>query len=209
MAKIINIIDQVYDGKDQERDWTKTKGIMLHRAGVNLVDNKVLGYDGLSVAKAFIGQAPEWEAVAKATNHQNAYTLMIGSDCGPAEYDGKVWQCLPLDEIGWHGRQFSRGYIGMAWLADPRVKPLSKPAWNAAVDLCADLCLARGWDPYSKIKGHGEVSKSHDGSKAPGRVNACPGLSSTMLNVFRDDVGVIMRERGLRRLADVWELSFT
>lgn len=202
MPTIINIVDQVFDGKDQERDWTKTKGIMLHRAGVNLKAGKVLGYDGLSVARAFIGQVPEWEEVARATNRQNAYTLMIGSDCGPAEYDGQIWQCLPIDEIGWHGRQYSKGYIGMAWLADPRVKPLSRPAWNSTVDLCADLCLARGWDPYAKIKGHGEVPKAHDGSKAPGETNACPGLSKRELNVFRDDVDSIMRERGLVRLAE-------
>lgn len=195
--RLINIIESVYDGKDQQRDWQATTGIMLHRCGVNLVDNKVLGYDGQSVAEAFIGKRKEWLDVAKATGNQNAYSLMIGSDCGPGEYDGQVWQCLPLDEIGWHGRQFSKGHIGVAWIADPRVKALSQKAYAAGVDLCAMLCAARGWDPYKAVRGHGEVAGSHDGSKAPGKPNACPGLSQKDLNGFRYDVAKIMQERAL------------
>lgn len=204
-SQIINIIDDVFDGKDQYRNWEETKGIMLHRAGVNLVDDKVIGYDGLTVARAFTGRIPEWEAVAKATNRQNAYSLMIGTDChpdNPEDYDGKVWQALPLDEIGWHGRQFSRGWIGICWLGDPRVRPLSPNAMTAALDLCAQLCTARGWNPYRCIKGHGEVPRAHSGEKSPGKREACPGLSQSSLNAFRDDVETLMREGGLRSLHD-------
>jgi len=203
--QILNIIKTVFDGKDQERNWEATKGIMLHRAGVNLVDKQVIGYDGLTVAKAFIGQLPEWAAVANATNRQNAYSIMIGTDCAPNnpdQYDGKVWQALPLDEIGWHGRRFSRGWIGICWLGDPRVRPLSDKARNAALDLCARLCRARGWDPYKQIKGHGEVQDAHGGEKASGKRETCPGLTQQQLNMFRDDVATLMKEGGLRALHD-------
>ncbi len=200
--QVIDVIDQVYDGKDNERDWEAAEGIMLHRCGVDLKWGNVLGYTGLEVAKAFIGQKPEWAEVAKATGGQNAYTIMVGSDLGPPEFNGKVWQCLPMDEIGWHGRRFSRGYIGYSWIADPRKKPLSESAWNTMVELCARTCVARNWDPYKAVKGHGEVPGSHDGSKAPGKNNACPGLSQQKLNVFRDDVAVRMRQQGLLSLKD-------
>ena len=201
--QIINIIDRVYDGRDQYRDWEATKGIMLHRAGVNLKTNQVIGYDGLTVAQAFTGLLPEWAEVAKATGSQNAYTLMVGTDCAPEgvdEIDGKIWQALPLDEIGWHGRRFSRGWIGCCWLGDPRVRPLSDRARNSMLDLCAMLCRARGWDPYKNIKGHGEVTGAHGGEKAPGAPAACPGLSLRELNSFRDDVATFMKEDGLRGL---------
>lgn len=200
--KVIDIIDQVFDGKDQERDVGRTKGIMLHRCGIDLQYGHVLGYTGLEVAKAFIGQKPEWAEVAKATNNQNAYTVMVASDLGPPDVDGLAWQCLPLDEIGWHGRQFSRDFIGFSWIADPRKKPLSPDAWEAMTELCARMCTARSWDPYQAVKGHGEVSGSHNGSKAPGKPHACPGLTQKQLNVFRDDVSVRMRQTGLLSLAD-------
>ena len=154
--EIIDIIDEVDDGKHQERDWQKVQGLMLHRCGVNLVDDKVLGYDAVSVIEAFLGRRPVWEEVAKATGYQNAYTLLIGSDCGPSEYDGKVWQALPLDEIGHHARRFSRGYIGIGFIADPRRKVLSPKAWAAGIELCAKLSVGFAFNPYKTIKGHGE-----------------------------------------------------
>jgi hypothetical protein len=206
--EIIDIIDEVDDGKHQERDWQKVQGLMLHRTGVNLVDDKVLGYDAVSVVEAFLGRRPEWPDVAKATGGQNAYTLLIGSDLGPPEHDGRVWQALPLDEIGHHGRRFSRGYIGIGFIADPRRQPLSKKAWDAGVELCAKLCVGFAFNPYKVIKGHGEVPGAHGGTKAPGQPGACPGLSREQLNAFRHDTDEFMRERGLRELHDaglVWD----
>lgn len=198
--QIIDVIDEVYDGKDQVRDANKIQGIMLHRCGVDLKWGNVLGYTGPDVARAFIGKDPKWLEVAKATNNQNAYSIMVGSDLGPPDANGKVWQCLPLDEIGWHGRQYSDKYVGFSWIADPRHKPLSPEAWDSMVEVCTRFCLAQAWDPYRCIKGHGEVKKAHDGSKAPGKTNACPGLSQQDLNVFRDDVAKRMRQKGAAAL---------
>ena len=66
----------------------------------------------------------------------------------------------------------------------------------------AKLCVARGWDPYKCIKGHGEVAGAHGGEKAPGKREACPGLSKKQLNAFRDDVAMLMKDTGLRSLHD-------
>ena len=202
-TNIENIIAEVYDGRYQHRAWEETQGIMLHRCGVNLVDKIVIGYDGRTVAKAFSGKLPEWEVVATRTGKQNAYTVFVGSDCGPEEYNGKLWQALPMDEIGWHGRQFSAGYIGLAWIADPRVKSLSEKAWWSMADICAMICSARLWNPADAIKGHGEVPTAHDGTKAPGEINACPGLSKKDLNIFRGDVAALMKEKNLQALLDI------
>ena len=198
MITVTNIIEQVKDHKSQPRPWKEVEGIMLHRCGVDLVYGHVLGYDAVSVVEAFIGRRPEWKAVAGATGCQNAYSILVGSDLGPTEYDGRAWQALPLTEIGWHGRRFSDDYVGLAWIADPRKVPLSGKAWSAMAEICAALCLDRGWDPYQAVLGHGEVEGSHDGSKAPGQPSACPGLSQRDLNVFRDDVAVAMRYHGLQ-----------
>ena len=195
---IESIITRVKDRKFQPRAWTSVEGIMLHRCGVDLKYGHVIGYDAISVVEAFIGRRPEWREVAAVTKLQNAYSILVGSDLGPPELDGRVWQALPLTEIGWHGRRFSDDYVGLAWIADPREKPLSSKAWSAMAELCAALCLDRDWDPYKAVLGHGEVEGSHNGSKAPGKPNACPGLSQRDLNVFRDDVAVAMRRSDLQ-----------
>ena len=197
---IENIIGELDDGKHRERDWTSVEGFMVHRCGVDLKTGVVLGYDGRRVGEAFIGKRPEWEDVAKATGYQNAYTLFIGGDLGPPALDGKVWQALPLDEVGYHGRRFSPGYIGIGCIADPRVKPMSRKQRRTLEDLLAALCVGWAKDPYRAIRGHGEIAKAHDGSKAPGKRNACPGLTQVELNVLRDDVAQLVKEKGLVEL---------
>jgi hypothetical protein len=187
-VKPINIIEEVRDHKDQERGLWQIKGLMLHRCGVDLRTGTVLGYDGLSVARAFTGKMPHLQEVAKATGFQNAYTFMVNAGVGPHYFNGSVWQALPLDEVGWHGRRFSRGWVGCAWIGDPRVQPISRHGWDAMVKLCAGLCQLQGLDPMTQIKGHGEVKDAHGGEKAPGRRASCPGLSISKLDEFRRDV---------------------
>lgn len=199
--QIENIIDYADDGKHRQRDWKKIEGIMLHRCGVDLETEVVLGHDGRSVCDAFLGRVPKWIEAAKATGSQNAYTFFIGGDLGSSEYDGKIWQALPLNEVGYHGRRFSLPYVGVGLIFDGRYKSASDLQYDAAIDLVADLCVALGLDPYKCVKGHGEVKGAHGGSKAPGRPAACPGHKKYInLNILRDDVAVIMRDRARRRL---------
>jgi len=196
---IENIIEYADDGKHRERDFEKLEGIMVHRNGVDLQTGTVLGYDGRSICDAFLGRVDRFRDVAQATGSQNAYSIYIGGNLGPEEFDGKIWQALPLNEVGYHGRRFSVPYLGVGLIFDGRVKPASEKQYTALVDLCAELCLAWTWDPYKKIKGHGEVPGSHNGSKAPGKPAACPGDLLDM-NTVRYDVEQIMREGARRRL---------
>jgi len=201
MTPIENIIEYANDGQPRERDFEKLQGIMVHRCGVDLQTGTVLGYDGRSVCDAFLGRVGRFRDVAQATGGQNAYSIYIGGDLGPEEFDGKIWQALPLDEVGYHGRRFSVAYLGIGLIFDGRERAASPAQYASLVDLCAELCAAWTWDPYKKIKAHGEVPKAHNGTKAPGEPAACPGDLLGM-NALRDDVSTMMKDRARRSLYD-------
>ncbi len=194
--QIIDIIDRVSDGggrdgKDPERDWEKCQGIMVHRVGVDLKSGGFIGHDAETICDAFTGGMPE---VAKYTGGENAYTLFVGGDTGPAELDGLIWQALPLSEVGFHGRRWSVPYIGIACIGDFRVQPPSATQLNNLVDLCAALCAAFLWDPYKQIVGHDEVKgASSDPNKE------CPGKLLAM-NPLRDDVATILKDQARSKL---------
>jgi hypothetical protein len=180
------IIDQAKDHREQIRDAKAIEGIMIHRVGVDLRQNLVIGYDALTICDAFLGRNERWAAVAKVTGRQNAYTFYVGGGLGPEQYDGHVWQALPLDEVGHHGLRFSHSHIGVALIGDFRVRPPTERQFLAAIDLCADLCLLIGL-ASRRIVGHGEVEHAHSGSKAPGKPGACPG-DFLVMRAFRDAV---------------------
>lgn len=199
------IIEQVRDHKDQERSIGAIEGIMLHRAGVDLRSGVVIGYDAVEIAEAFIGRNPRWKSVAKVTGSQNAYTFYIGGDVGPGQFDGRIWQALPLDEVGHHGRRFSWGHIGIACIGDFRVRPPSEKQWSAAVDLCGDLCLFLGIISR-RVVGHGEIPNAHAGNKAPGKPAACPGDLWDMVafrEAVRQDMRQKVRQGAISRLQEV------
>lgn len=188
MAEVI--IDRARDRLRQPRDVGKIAGIMVHRAGVNLVTGQVIGYDAESICDAFCGRDPQWLEVAQATGRQNPYTFFVGGSLGPEDLDGKVWQALTLDEIGHHARRFSCSYLGVCMIGDFRREPPSSRQWRAAVDLVGDLCLLLGVRT-KYVHGHGEVPDAHGGDKAPGEPAACPGEYWPM-DTFRDDLAVDM-----------------
>lgn len=199
------IIELVRDGAEQERDIDAIIGIMIHRVGIDLQTGLVLGFDAVTLADIFCGRDPRWQSIAKVTGSQNAYTFFVGGNLGPAQFDGKVWQALPLDEVGHHGRRFSRSHIGIACVGDFRAKPPSDRQWQAAVDLCSDLCLFLGIISR-RVVGHGEVPGAHNGSKAPGKPAACPGDLWGMA-AFRESVRLDMRNK-VRQDA-IWRLEQT
>ena len=204
--EIHSLIAELWDGKPWNRDFDVIDGFAVHRVGVNKRTGQVIGTGALEIGQAFIGKRAEWHEVAAATGHQVPYTFMIGGDLGPAELDGRVWQCLPMDEIGAHARRWSSRHIGVALIGDPREHPVSAPQMASLVDLLADLCAAYAKDPYQSIKGHGEIQ---GGSKAPGQRGECPGKLLNM-NHLRDDVATMMRERPRRRLTDsglIWSFD--
>lgn len=199
--KIQNVIDQVSDGRPDDRDWTRLEAFYIHRCGVDSETGIVLGYDAIEICAAFTGKDPRWPEVAKATGGQVAYSLMVGGNLGPPEFDGVIWQTLPLDEIGYHARRFSKPGLGIGLIFDGRVAPASEKQYQSLTDLLALLSVAFGKDPYRYIRGHGEEKGAHDGSKAPGFPNACPGGFLAM-NPLRDDVATLSRDVARRQLHD-------
>jgi hypothetical protein len=180
------VIDQVRDHRDQVRDLGAIEGIMMHRCGVNLKSGVVLGYDAQAICDAFLGRDPKWAEVSTATGRQNAYTFFVGGNLGPAQFDGRTWQTLDLDEVGHHGLRFSYTHLGVTAIGDFRVKPPSELQWQATIKLVTELCLLLGV-PSRRVVGHGEVPHAHRGGKAPGEPGACPGDFRSM-DAFRAQV---------------------
>jgi hypothetical protein len=201
MTIIVNAIDQCLDHKRQAFDVGAIEGFMVHRCGIDLNTGVVLGHSGPEVSDAFTGNDLKWAEVARVTGYQNAYGILIGGDLGPAEYDGRIWQILPLDEVGWHARRFSKMYLGIGLIADPRRKAPSAAQASALKALLAMLCPAFGKDPLVAIKGHGEVPGSHDGTKAPGGSAACPGDLLDM-GALRVAVALEIESQARRRLSE-------
>jgi hypothetical protein len=172
---IVDAIAELDDGRHREHDRSKINRIVVHRCGVDLKWGNVLGYDGIAVANAFLGRVPQWIDVAKAVGRENAYTFLIGGNLGPEEFDGVVWQCLKLDEIGNHARAYSYGAIGVGCIGDFRIQEASQKQYESLIELLFLICRGLMLDPLVAIRGHGSIRGSHDGSKAPGRSNACPG----------------------------------
>lgn len=189
MFQVINIVDAVYDNKRHVRDFDKINMFMVHRCGVDLEMNTVLGYDGVSVSEAFRNGAASY-----ATGGQIAYTFLIGGGLGRDEYNGKIWQCLPMGEVGFHARQFSVKALGIGLIGDFRFQGPTIAQMMSLHDLLAALCVGWAKDPYTTIKGHGEVKGAHDGSKAKGKPAACPGDLLNMDHV-RDDVTNLIRSK--------------
>lgn len=198
-----NIISKVFDGKYLERGLSGLRGLMVHRVGMDLKINPphVMGHDALTICQAFQGKIPEWVEAARAVGYQNPYSVIIGGDGGPREFNGWIWQCLPLDELGYHARAWSRGYIGIACIGDFRVRPPSRAQRSALLCTLAQLCARFGMNPYKAVKGHGEVPEAHDGSKAPGKPYACPGDLLGM-DLLRDDTMQIMKSRAILGLSN-------
>jgi len=194
MTRIINIIEESYDGNNQPRRG-EIKGIMLHRCGIDLKTGIILGVNGNEISDVFTGKNPRFPTVTAATGGQNPYTLYVG---GHREADGVIWQALPLNEIGHHARRWSSPFIGIACIGDFRKETPSDAQLAALIDLLAGLCAAFAFDPYRAIRGHGEVQ---GGEKAPDAPGACPG-SMMNLNAIRYDTEQVMKERACRALLE-------
>jgi len=190
MRPIDNIIELVTDRRQSTRLEAWIDRLYFHRCGVDSKTGIVLGYDARSISDHFTGRNSQYPEVAKTTGGENAYSLMVGGDLGPPEYDGRIWQCLPISEIGYHARRFgSKRGVGIGLIFDGRNRPASPSQYASAVDLAAHLCVGYDLYPYRDCIGHGEDPTAHDGSKAPGKPNACPGDLLDM-GQLRDDIAL-------------------
>ena len=177
----------------------RPKGSMAHRCGIDKRYGHTFGYDALSVMEVFT-KGGKWPQVARAVGHKMPYGYLIGGDYGPEEFDGVIWRCLPDDVVGPHARAASVRYLSIGLIADPRHRHISEKQRAALTWLQSRQRIA--YDMHiSQIKGHGEVPSAHDGSKAPGLMNACPGFSQDMLDAMRLDVAAECRKFGAEALS--------
>lgn len=183
--KIIDISKRVDLPKYRKRKG-KIKGIALHRCGIDLKWKTSIGSNGLEVCASFEGGHP---GASRVTGGKRPYTYIIDAV-------GRIWWCLPWDIVGPHARrQASNSHIGVAVIADPRFEPMTTKQETALIWLLSRLRIAHGLRKEA-VRGHGEIPGSHDGSKASGMPNACPGLSAAALRDLRGAVDAECREWG-------------
>jgi len=178
MIEIRNVTTDVDDGRHRQRDSGALNRIAVHRCGVDLVWDNLIGYDAISICEAFTGRNPKWAEVAKATGGEIPYSFMIGGNLGPDEFDGVIWQTLPVLEIGAHARRWNTTAIGVAMISDPRVRAVSDAQRQALIDLVSELCQAFKINPEGSdrsgvwyLAGHDELpgSSSDPNKRCPGK----------------------------------------
>ena len=179
---IEDVIAQVADGRLDSLDLLKLKLIAVHRTGKDLVNGIDLGDTAVEVCSHFTGANDTFPEVAKATGGEVPYGFMIGGNLGLPEYDGVIWQCLPLSEKGSHARRFNSIAVGVAVIADPRVRPCSEAQMQSLIDLLVLLSMNIKLEPADCIRGHMELPRA---SSDPNKL--CPGPLLPM-DVLREDV---------------------
>lgn len=135
--RVSNIIEEVRDRRQRERDVSRIKKIILHRVGKNIPLGLSLGDTGPEIARRFLYDPK----VAKFTGWENPYTFYIGARVG------RIWQALPVDEVGNHARRWNRAGLGAALIGDFRHEEPSRAVWGAAIVLCNYLVRCLGLTP--------------------------------------------------------------
>lgn len=180
--KINDIIAQVNDDVPGLRDITKLQKVAVHRCGKDLKNDIDLGDTAADICAHFTGLNERYPEVAKATGGEVPYTFMIGGGLGAPEFDGTIWQCLPLSETARHAKRWNQTAIGVAVIADPRVRPCTPNQMNSLIDLLSLLSLCIRQKPADCVVGHTELpGSSNDPNKE------CPGPLLPM-DMLRKDV---------------------
>lgn len=170
--RVINVIRELDDGRQRERDVTRIRKIILHRVGTSL------GHTGPEIAKRFLHD-PQ---VAKYTGGQNPYTFYVGYQYG------RIWQALPVDEVGNHARRWNVEGLGIALIGDFRTEaPRADTTWGASLVLVSHLCEALGLSA-DDVEPH--TGGSLQGTTASSAKD-CPGRMFNM-DRFREEVRIRM-----------------
>lgn len=178
MSTNIQVINQIAlvrqsDSKFQCAIPENRRGVMVHR-----IED---GVDAESVAKFF-------KTFPKYTGGQMAYTFVILPS-------GIIEQALFLDEIGWHGREYSSSHWGVALIGDMRRKPATPEQIIALRWLVLSLTLFAGRSHLDVI-GHSETARA---SADPHK--DCPGRLLPM-NKVRKWLYADACSLGIRRLQE-------
>ena len=187
----INVINRVNDGQPIVRDWSKHKGVTVHRVGEDHETGITLGSDAIAICDHFTGRDATYPEVKQTTGGSNPYSIIIGKL-------GQRWQCLPLSDVGHHARRWSYLTIGVAVIGDPRHEPLTPEQHWALVDTCVILAGMPG-SSSRVIRGHDErKGASRDPRKeCPGRLLDLAELRREVELLLLDDWRRRAHEAGL------------
>lgn len=170
--RVIDRIEECFDGKRIDRSLGGITHIVVHRLGTSL------GTTAREVAAAFRDTSNHWSA-GSYTGGQVPYSLFIGQN-------GDIEQLLELKDIGWHARRWSRPGIGIAVSGDFRTDEHPTPQqWESLVSVCAILGY---WIRVYHLCGHDELPRA---SADP--YKRCPGKNLNM-DDLRDQVENRIRE---------------
>jgi hypothetical protein len=202
LPPIVDVIEQCDDKKPSDRDPSQLRRIAIHRCGRDMRYGINLGGTAVEICAHYTGRNKKYPEVAKATGKEVPYTFMIGGDLGDPQWNGVVWQTLPIYDIGKHARRWSERCVGIGVIGDARIKPPSRKQRDALIDLCVELCLLFDIDPLGVDEDtHLPYLVAHDelpgGSKDPDKL--CPGDLLPM-NEVRRDVASTIKDAAWHRL---------
>jgi len=151
MLRVINKIDECWDGTRIPRPHSRISHIIVHRIG------EEIGKTAVEVACAFRSQDNDWN---KVTGRQMPYSFFIRKD-------GLIEQALEVMDVGWHARRWSKPGIGIAVSGNFNVEAPTAEQWESLAMLCSTLAY---WLGIYELCGHTELPFA---SKDPDKV--CPG----------------------------------
>ena len=169
---VTNCIAQLDDGRHRQRSPERLTNILIHRVGVDLINDRKVGdgRTGPGIAEAFLK-----DPIGQYTGYQNPYTFYVN-------VVGHIWQALPIDEVGAHARAFNRKGLGIGCIGDFRVESPSDGLWGGLLVLCEYLLRGLSLRPGDVI-GHTEAGLRATASSG----KQCPGAKFD-LDLFRKEL---------------------
>ena len=186
--KVVNIVDEVADGRIKRLDPSRVNKLIIHRVGVNLKAKPPVnwGNSARDIAPHFLGSAkPD---AGKNLGHEIPYTFFVTPD-------GVVEQTLHLYDYGPHASRYNSTGIGIAVIGDFRVVPPTEEQYKSLVWLCAVVCDSTDIKS-GDIYGHTDLPNA---SRDPTKV--CPG-DKLSISKLRHDVR--LRKSAFRRMR-LWD----
>ena len=151
--RVIDYIREANDGRIIPRTVDDVKHVIIHRAGLSIARTPDKLIEAFQDTREF--------AAGSFTGGQIPYTFLITTD-------GRVYQLLHVDDVGWHARRWSLTGIGVAVAGDFRNHEPTEEQWDSLLELSALLCYWIG--PGYQLAGHTELPLATNiaGKECPG-----------------------------------------
>ena len=194
ILNIVSIVKEKSLEGYRHRDLVDIDTLVVHRCGKDLIYNHDFGDTAQEICDVFLGRVPKYAAVARAVGSKVPYSFIIGGNLGASQWDGVLWQCLPMHVIGPHARAWNSRGIGIGIIADPRKQEPSEAQRATLVRLLALLCMGLRLDASVAIRSHDSLVEGSTDTR-----KRCPGDLLSMTEI-RTDVVDAMEDRGLELL---------